>query len=278
MNSTIKIAATSQSPQKVPLRIHVLTVLTKLELPYMLTFCHVMNSTIVNIPHPITILSFPVPGWKLRNGWENVWKFEYALDFMLQPDIKDDDIILFFDARDAFFLTSIDNIVDQFIQLNSSILFSAEGHLYPDGYPEQWPPVPNGHPRFLNSGGYIGYVYSLKSLFKDILYYLKNENDDQKILHYYYHKHLHKISIDSNITIFQNMFEVQLTTLKSIPNDLIENSFTHNNIKIIHFNGFGIGDGKYRQILPTVIPFLKHANGAKEKRLQQLYSNATFIA
>jgi len=205
-----------------------------------------------------------------------------VLDFLSQSNIKDDDLVLFFDAKDVFFLTDINRIASQFIKLNVSILFSAEFNCWPCYQSDVplWNPVPPYHPRFINSGLYIAYAKPMKNLLTDILEELNRKSnftfpdfEDQGWIHIFYHKHIYPISIDSNITIFQSMLFQDLDNLIHYKDHKIWNSKTRTSIKVMHFNG----SNSSSEMVLLAQKFLRYVT-IDDSILEKNYHNATFTA
>lgn len=105
-------------------------------------------------------------------------------------------------------MSDLDSIVEKFKEFNARIVFSAEKHCWPDKtLISEYPSIARGL-RFLNSGGYIGYVSDIYSLLSNVE--LKDDDDDQ----YFYTKvyldqelrEKHKIKLDHRAEIFQNLY------------------------------------------------------------------------
>ena len=90
--------------------------------------------------------------------------------------LPENDVVLFTDAYDVFYLFDKDDITRRFMDFQCEILFSAETEIWPDPGMESKHPIPETKYRFLNSGGFIGRVGALKELFAEEL---KPDDDDQ---------------------------------------------------------------------------------------------------
>ncbi|XP_051170331.1 procollagen-lysine,2-oxoglutarate 5-dioxygenase isoform X2 [Leptopilina boulardi] len=117
-------------------------------------------------------------------------------------------IMIFTDGYDVIFLTDLDKILEKFKEFKARILFAAEGSCWPvASLASEYPSISRGV-RYLNSGGYIGYVSDIYSLLADTN--IKNDDDDQ----YFYTKiyldselrNKHKIKLDHKSEIFQNLY------------------------------------------------------------------------
>jgi len=272
MNSSPWHTTTSPTP-----KIHIITVLNRIDANFLRPFCFVLNTTILhNIS--VVVISFPIKGWKLREPFNVVMKIDFVYDYISQPFVKDNDIILFFDAKDAFFLSTAESIIEQFLKLNVTMLFSAEWNSWPPSQLHEWADVPPGYPRYLNAGGYIAYAKPLMVMFADMICEYTNKmpnllgNDDQVLLHIFYKKHKYNIILDSNVTIFQSMYNQKIESFEFLDNHVVRNIITGGLIKIVHFNGV------HPDPYGNVAPFLKHVFTGKESIMQQRYPNATFTA
>lgn len=115
--------------------------------------------------------------------------------------LPDDDIVLFVDAFDVVFLTGQDVILRKFLAMNTPLVFSVErscacvpklGDKYPKG-PTSF--------RYLNSGTYIGYVWAIKDLLKD-LGSINPKDNDQVLLSKHYLEHPEKYCFDYYCELF----------------------------------------------------------------------------
>jgi len=182
----------------------------------------------------------------------------------------------FFDAKDVFFVDTPENIMKVFYSMNASIVYSAEYNCWPkcgEGY--KWPEVPKGHPQFLNTGVYIGYVKYLKPLIRDMLKMSIDENvdDDQEITQKVYHTHKYPITLDYNVQLYQNMYSKNSTIpIDLLPNNKFKNEITNNAFKMFHYNGHP----DVEKILIKFKPMLEHLLKGRESLLDELYPNATF--
>ena len=92
-----------------------------------------------------------------------------ALLFKYLLTLDEQELILFTDGYDSFFLADEKEILEKYDNLNACILFSAEMNCYPDTNLEKYYPTVNTPYRFLNSGGFIGKVGMVKDmLLKDL--------------------------------------------------------------------------------------------------------------
>ncbi|KAF6021471.1 PLOD1 [Bugula neritina] len=86
--------------------------------------------------------------------------------------------LLITDSYDAIMHGSQSNIIDAFMDLQASVVFSAEVFIWPDAsLAVKYPPVRTGESRYLNSGGYMGYADSIYKLLTD--HEIADADDDQ---------------------------------------------------------------------------------------------------
>ena len=154
------------------------------------------------------------------------------------------DIVCFTDAYDAICaLPILEEIRSRFVATNTDVLFSAETSCYPwphVSYLYKYTPSPY---RFLNSGGYIGYVWALQIV---LGHDMKDSPCDQSYFTYVYlnhinapreHKQPYRFKLDHECTLFQTFY--------GIPWDhfLVDDTGRFHNIRmgtqpcLIHFNG-----------------------------------------
>lgn len=118
--------------------------------------------------------------------------------------IKDekDLIVMFTDSYDVHVFETASQIVKKFKKMNARVLFGAEYFCSPDKKKaEKFPVVKTGEKRFLNSGGYIGYVGDIYSILSFIINDLKIEVPDQKKCVYLPDDAVEKIGLFSKFLI-----------------------------------------------------------------------------
>jgi len=159
--------------------------------------------------------------------------------------------------------------------MNAPIIYSAEWNCWPDCVldHEDWPNAPTGYPRYINTGLFIGYVKNLKELFFDIMtnYEL---SDDQRTTHNIYQKFKYPITIDTNIKLYQSMYDQNVTIVELIPDHKFRSQITQNIFKVIHFNGHADTE----VIVTKFRPMMKHLLNGRESVLDNLYPITTFTA
>ncbi|KAJ2954356.1 hypothetical protein O0L34_g2618 [Tuta absoluta] len=179
-----------------------------------------------------------------QGGGQKINLLKQKLNEMMKDQANKDTIILFTDSYDVMFLGDMNSILSKFRSFeNTKVLFSAEQFCWPEAqlafqYPKS--DVPN---RFLNSGGFIGYLPELAEIVNYKV--IDDKQDDQ--LYYtkiYLDKSLRetlKISLDHYSAIFQNLngalSDVKLTTNATQDWPVIENTVTKQIPLIVHGNG-----------------------------------------
>ena len=90
-------------------------------------------------------------------------------------------IVMFTDSYDVHLFEGASKIVKKFRKFNAKVVFGAEYFCSPDKRKaDSFPKVKDDEKRFLNSGGYIGYVGDIYSILSYIINDLKIEMPDQK--------------------------------------------------------------------------------------------------
>ena len=104
--------------------------------------------------------------------------------------IPERDVVLFTDAYDVFYTFDLETIVRRYLDMQLSVIFSAEKELWPDEKMREKHPLSVTDYRYMNSGCYIGEVSTLRNLFSldiangydDQLYCQENWLNNQKRL------------------------------------------------------------------------------------------------
>ena len=173
-------------------------------------------------------------------GGHKVVLFKEYLDKFSDDDER---ILVFSDCYDAVISCSPSQILSKFreIQKNTGcdVLFSSEALIWPDSSLEPRFPNQSTPYKYLNSGGFMGSIKSLKLLTKTAI---KSSDDDQLYYQLEYLKsvegnHELKIILDAKAQIFQTLsthfWYINIDYSKS----KVKNDLTHSNPLIIHGNG-----------------------------------------
>ena len=115
-------------------------------------------------------------------GLNSIWSFYKKIywfrDYLLTK--KDNDIIIFTDAYDVFYLENLENIKQIFLSMNVSILFSCEkiyAHQLDDDKLFYETLSSNSKYKYLNSGTLIGFQPSLLKFYNDLIDNLENNKN-----------------------------------------------------------------------------------------------------
>ena len=167
-------------------------------------FCRSLESAIAHNVS-ISLLGWNIP-WK---GLSQKLEAVYRLATSLPPH----DVVLFTDAYDIMFADSEKSILNNFVKMNATIMFSAECGCWPHimenrevcftGYPRS--PTKS---RYLNSGAWIGYAGDAAKMLHAIIQEAGNsfENaNDQKLAADMYIEERFGIKLDFFNRIFQAM-------------------------------------------------------------------------
>lgn len=194
-----------------------------------------------------------------KETWNGYVDKIIAIDNIIKQHL-DNDIICFIDAYDVLINQNMDYLLEKFNNYNCDLLIGAELNCYPEKYKSKYPETTSKY-KYVNSGGYIGYKYALEDLFKwksyeDIYKICSNGGDQTYFKEYFIAKHSHKIKIDSECVIFQNMHLVNW-------NDIIfEEGKVYNKVLktkpcFIHFNGGTWQQNNGENIMPIFVEKMK---------------------
>lgn len=173
-------------------------------------------------------------------GGHKVVLFKKYLD---QFDDDDERLILFSDCYDAVVSGSPDQVLSKFNNIRENtgcdVMFSAEALLWPDeSIADQFPDVGTPY-KYLNSGGFIGSIKSLKKL---TVQSIESSDDDQ---YYYQMEYLKSWRGESDLNIILDDFAYIFQTLSSHFDQIkidydqskVINELTDSRPLIIHGNG-----------------------------------------
>ncbi|KAG8445323.1 hypothetical protein GDO86_010202 [Hymenochirus boettgeri] len=120
---------------------------------------------------------------------------------------QDDLVILFTDSYDVIFAGGPEEVLSKFQKSNHKVVFAAEGLLWPDKRLAEKYPVVRVGKRFLNSGGFIGYLPNVKQIVQE--WNLQDSDDDQLFYTKIYINQLQRerinITLDHKSSLFQNL-------------------------------------------------------------------------
>ena len=148
-------------------------------------------------------MDHPGGGFKI-----NLLKKEVG-NLLKNSEDPDNLIVMFTDSYDVLLLENNDEILKKFKEFNAKVVFGAEPFCWPDQQLEdQYPEVKDaGEKRFLNSGGFIGYISQINKILNQEE--IKDTDDDQL---YYTKIYLDtalrselEIKLDTKSVIFHNL-------------------------------------------------------------------------
>ena len=180
-------------------------------------------------------------------GHSNNAKFGMKLRYP-KTYIKDknpEDIIVFSDAWDVVVSNTPELLLEKYATFKKDIVFSAENVCWPDGSREKEYDTQNEAFPYLNSGGYVGRLGTIRELLEN---YKDDEIDDQRFWTNMYFKHRDKIVLDTKAEIFLSMHDVN-------PSD------------------FQFTDGIFTYKETNTTPVLVHGNGTSKGLLEIFTKN-----
>jgi len=183
----------------------------------------------------------------VKSTWNGYTDKIFAIQKQLEQ-LKDSDIICFIDAYDVVVNNTESDILEKFHSYQCNLLIGAELNCFPGQYKNQFPNT-STYSKYVNSGGYIGYVHSLKHLFhwrtpNEIVRISSNGGDQTYFIEYYLNNYLNpdlNIKLDDKSLIFQNMHWIGWNEIEFIHGKLY-NHILDSWPCFIHFNG-----GTWRQ-------------------------------
>jgi hypothetical protein len=193
---------------------------------------------------------------------EEVWRGNITKIIEINKQLhsfNDDDIIIFIDAFDVLVNSDKMEIVNKFKSYNCDILLGAELNCFPSQFKSKIDLImPNNiKNKYINSGGYMGYVKNIKLLLKWM-----NENkgsipSDQHVMMNFFLENYDKLNIklDTKSMIFQNMHRISWKDLE-FRNGRLYNKILDTYPCFIHFNGGVWKTQEKNNIMPIFIELL----------------------
>ena len=149
--------------------------------------------------------------------------------------LNDNDLLLLSDAWDVLVIGTKEQVLEKYKKFNMPIVVSAEKMCWPDkDRASQYNTLQEAFP-YLNSGGYIGTVKALKTVFENY----NNEKivDDQRFWTDMYFKYKDLIVLDTKAEIFISLMKTDVNNYK-FENSVFTYKETGTNPLIIHGNGW----------------------------------------
>lgn len=169
-------------------------------------------------------------------GWEGNANFGVKLretrDFLFQPQIRPQDIVLFTDAYDVVYCGSQNEIGKRFLEIDKPIVFGCESQCHPDAnmdvhYIDRQLEFP-----YLNSGMFIGYAWALRHCL--IQYEYNDAHDDQRFWTQQYLQQPWLFGLDHENTLFLNTEDMEWDKLVWKNQTAI---YKNRNPLFVHING-----------------------------------------
>lgn len=151
--------------------------------------------------------------------------------------LDDNDIVMCVDAFDVLIIADKEMILKKFLNMNTPFIMSAEKGCYPfPKYANQYPPTSSPF-KFINAGGYIGYVRNLKTWLADLSpIKLRGSDQGQITKHYLYKKPF--FLLDYSCDLFLSLCEVKSEEILIDVNDKVVHCLTTGSQPcVIHANG-----------------------------------------
>ncbi len=116
-----------------------------------------------------------------------------------------DEVVFFSDGTDAIFMTGEEELLSKFRDSGKDLIFSTESNCYPDStYADRYPTSSETPYKYLNSGGFIGKVGTIRELLADdSIDCSAFQKSNQYVWMMKYFKYPDRISIDTKCGIFQ---------------------------------------------------------------------------
>ena len=171
-------------------------------------------------------------------GWQGTGNFGVKLrcvhEFLKNPDILDNDIVLFSDAYDVIYCGNQPEILTRFQELENPIIFGAERLCNPDPKRETEYTFKKTEFPFLNSGLFIGWAWALRICMMDYKY--NDTDDDQRFWTTQFLEHPSFIGLDYENRLFLNTADIDIQEVKW---DKTEGKalFNGRNPMFVHING-----------------------------------------
>ena len=148
------------------------------------------------------------------------------------------DVVCFVDGYDVTCF-GLGEVLEKFKAFGVDVLFSAETSCYPWSHVQQLYPSTGSIYRYLNSGGYMGYVAALQ---KVLSCDMSACPCDQGYMTYYYLNHVHdkaatfKMELDRECVIFQSAYAIPWSHFL-VKEGRLYNKVTNTQPCFLHYNG-----------------------------------------
>ena len=187
-------------------------------------------------------------------------------------NLEEDEIVMVVDAYDVLIVADKEVILQKFLDMQSPLIMSTEKNCFPrkrlaNRYPNSPTPF-----KYINTGGFIGYVRNLKALLKE-LSPINLKQGDQGQVSPYFLKNQYAFTLDYHCNIFLSLYEVDKNELEIDTNKgVVHCHTTLTDPCVIHANGksFNIWDQVYLKLVKPRIDFSCRSDHCLEQRLNSL--------
>ena len=170
--------------------------------------------------------------------------------------LSNNDLLLLSDAWDVVCIGTEKQVLEKYKKFNMPIVVSAEKTCWPDkDRVSQYDTLQEAFP-YLNSGGYIGTVKALKTVFEN--YNNEKKVDDQRFWTDMYFKFRDLITLDTKGEIFLSLYDTDVNNYK-FDNSVFTYTETSTNPVIIHGNGWQ----------KDKLNYFKQSGGNKENNIKK---------
>ena len=165
--------------------------------------------------------------------------------------LNPNDVVLFTDAYDVFFIRSLEEITKRYLSMSTEIVFSAESTCWPDESMTTLHPkaLYDSKYKFLNAGAYIGRVASLKEFFAERV---DDEDDDQLYMQRVWTNNLKsKRPLSITLDYEQYIFQTHEPECVTIEKDIL-NPITNTHPCLYHGNGGPEAKAKFAEMYKAI--------------------------
>jgi hypothetical protein len=177
-------------------------------------------------------------------GWQSTGNFGIKLkevqEFIMRPELNEDDIVLFTDAYDVIYGGSRDEIIKRYIHLNKPIVFGCEKYCNPDPRLDCHYTYRDTEFPYLNSGLFIGRVWAIRKCMETYKY--NDKHDDQFFWTLQFLNKSNLITLDYKNSLFLNTAGI---SIDDIHWDGRSATYNGKNPLFVHINGPDKSDLKY---------------------------------
>ena len=159
-------------------------------------------------------------GWHSRGNFGI--KLKEVQNFINNPDLDDQEIVLFTDAYDVIYYGNHDEIIKRYLSFGHPIVFGAEKFCNPDPKYEKHYLFKDTEFPFLNSGMFIGRVWALREILSKYIY--NDSHDDQLYWTIQFINNPQLIKLDYKNILFLNSFGIDINLINHDENQCFYNN------------------------------------------------------